>query len=256
MTFVVKALRLGSRMSCHAYIVEQDDVMVSIELLVSKYVDSSSEIFKKMVSSGSTDSSLNWTSFLKDLEDLHGKYKKEVMVKLMPEVEDLANQMRFNSNTNNSQNQQNQQRDPLRVDRGPNPPRFEPRMPSPSFGDDFDDLTGGIGEPPSFGHYGDSDLFGAVGRYGQVPGGFRPGGFGGSSGGSSVGPHHPGFGPQVNDPYATPGGGRGGGGNSYYHPPPPGARFDPFGPPINPGAGPRPNPNPPDAPPGFDNWYS
>jgi len=48
--------------------------------------------------------------------------------------------------------------------------------------------------------------------------------------GNLVGPHHPGFGPLVNDPYGnTPpfgGGGRGRGGMA-----PPGARFDPFGPP-------------------------
>jgi len=338
MTFVLKALRLGSRLSVHAYVVEQDDVMVSMELLVSQYVDMESESFKnflksqKVAEEGATlvpksaegsapspptpDSSapmplVVWTSFLKNLSSLHERCKKEMMVKLMPEVEDLASQMRFQE----PQQQQAQgapgggvsqghRGDPLRVDpRGGAEGRrgqgqvWHPQSPPHSeFDEDYDDDfqfnpqpplyppgsgggggRRGQGEGAGFGipaapgnapHFGDSDLFGSYGRYGQVPGGYRPSpsgarGIDPEGGGSQFGPHHPIFGPEVNDPYAyggtgiprAGGNGRGAGGIGY-HPPPRGARFDPFGPPVPPAANP-PNSNPPpDAPPGFESWYS
>lgn len=257
MTFVVKALRLGSRLSVHAFVVEQDDIIVSLELQTTQYIDSSCDAFKLLTSTGEYSDTNPWTAFLKNLEELHTKYKKEVMIKLMPEVEDLANQLRLNSRPNVPQNQNH---DPLRVDNGNRMP-LRGGPPRPSF--DYDeDLDPGFlpAAPPGFAYSGDDDLFGALPSYGQVPGGFNPrnplgGPLFGRGGGSQIGPHHPGFGPQVNDPFAMPGGGRGGGGG-YYVPPPQGARFDPFGPPINPAAGPRRNPNPPDAPPDFENWYS
>ena len=257
MTFVLKALRLGSRMSVHAYIVEQDDLVVNLDLQVSQYINTSSDAFKSMTSNSENAESGSWMAFLKNLEDLHAKYKKEVMVKLMPEVEDLASQMRFESAANVPSSPQ---RNPLRVDRGGRAPlRVGP--PIPGHDDDYGLDPGFLpSNQPDFAYYGDDDLFGSMPSYGQVPGGFNPrnplgGPRAGGRGGLSVGPHHPGFGPQVNDPYAMPGAGSGRG-SGYHHPPPPGARFDPFGPPIHPGAAPPSNPNPPGAPPGFEDWYS
>lgn len=311
MTFVLKALRLGSRLSVHAFVVEQDDVVVSMELLVSQYVDLDSDSFKTFlklqkdaaegalsasksgeISSSSTEpSSVPWTSFLKNLAALHERCKKEVMVRLMPEVEDLASQMRFQEPqraavVSGGQQQPQQARgDALRVEpragarlRRPPPSQFEedygfegdefgfdpqPPMYPPGGGGAVGGRGGGDGS-----HFGDADLFGSYGRYGQVPGGFRGGGgWNPESGGSQIGPHHPIFGPDVNDPYASGGygiprapgrgsGGSGGSGGVGFHPPPRGARFDPFGPPVPPSANP-PNSNPPpDAPPGFEGWYS
>lgn len=80
--------------------------------------------------------------------------------------------------------------------------------------DTFSDPTGG--------HFNiagnDKNPFNPTARH--VPGGF--------DGGTDIGPHHPGFGPIVDDPYAGahifPG--------VHVPPPPPrGARFDPYGPP-------------------------
>lgn len=260
MTFVVKALRLGSRLSCHAYIVEQDDVMASVELSVPQFVDTASDSFKSMLEASSSDSPVTtWTPFLKSLDALHKQFKSGVMTKLMPEVDDLANQIRFGSSASNAAptapaSENPPQRDPLRVD--------DPRRPMRSPYDPHGQDDYGYGEAPSFAHYGDDDLFGAPGRFG---GGAadrsrmgRPG-FGGG-GGSSVGPNHPGFG-NVNDPYR--GGDFGGlppnapsGPGPYAHPPPRGARFDPFGPPINPVNRPGPGSRDPNGPPGFENWYS
>lgn len=307
MTFVVKALRMGSRLSVHAYIVEQDEVIVNLEVPVSQYVDGNSDSFKQFIASQTqTDSAAGtatqsattqastatstqspstassvptvWTKFLKNIAELHDKYKKEVMIRLMPDVEDLANQLRIGGAAGvplgqGQPAQQEPRRDPLRVypedRRGPAP---RPAWPPGIDDDDLYDPHGLHGPAPGMGHYGDGDLFGAPGRYGQVPGGYR-GGFGGSS---EIGPHHPGFGPGVNDPYAGGfgggngggyGGGRGGGGYGgfsggqggigapRFEPPPPGARFDPFGPPVAPGTAPRRGPDP-NLPPGFDNTYS
>jgi len=92
------------------------------------------------------------------------------------------------------------------------------------------------------------------------PGERNPGHMGGFGGGSLIGPQHPGFGPNVSDPYrggdpfgAFPqSGGRGGGRGRGA--PPPGPRFDPFGPPINPKGDPDNDELPP--PGGFgDNMY-
>jgi len=73
--------------------------------------------------------------------------------------------------------------------------------------------------------------------------------------GNVIGPSHPGFGPFVNDPY-------GGGMGNFTNPPSgrgrgtggrvPGARFDPYGPPIN-DLNSEPGNEPP--PPGFDNMF-
>lgn len=316
MTFVLKALRLGSRLSIHAYIVEQDDIVVNMEVVVADYVDNRSDEFSAFLSSfqsssssthpsqpisntspsSSTEWNRPWTNFLKNIERLHELFKNEVMVKLMPTVEDLANQLRIRNVQSSSgvgvgagsghggapqipPASQGPRRDPLRVYPEDRQPRYPvvPRYP-PGYGPGFvghvEDDDDGFGVPGGFGggpmgHYGDGDLFGSFGRYGeQVPGGYR-GGFGGGSGGSEIGPHHPGFGPGVNDPYAMPRGGRGGGAYGTggfgsggvgappdFHAPPPGARFDPFGPPPNPSSAPRPNPHPPDAPPGFDSMFS
>jgi hypothetical protein len=274
-TFVLKALRLGSRLSVHAYIVEQDDVVVNLDLTVADYVDVKSELLTKIIAASkpqasesedksSSAATTSWMPMLKNMDRLHKEFKDKVMVKLMPTVEDLASQIRFSNAQQQSPAQSSQQqaprRDPLRV----YPP--EGSRPSPNFGDfedDFDPSFAGMPHPSGgMAHYGDSDLFGSYGRYGQVPGGYGNfGGFGGSTGGSSVGPHHPGFGPGVNDPYAIPRGGRGGPGGMGglgapdFVPPPRGARFDPFGPPIDPGSAPRPNPDH-HAPPGFDHMYS
>lgn len=262
MTFVLKALRLGSRLSCHAYIVEQDDVMANVELSVPQYVDSASDAFKAMVAASSSDSPVTtWTPFLKDLESLHKQFKSGVMTKLMPEVDDLANQIRFGSASSNSASNNRPavnnppQRDPLMVG--------EPRRPMGSpYSPHGEDGDYGYEQPPGgFANYGDDDLFGAPGRFGEGTGGRFRMGRPGMGGGSSVGPNHPGFGP-VNDPYGR-GGDFGGvppgapqGPGPYAHPPPRGARFDPFGPPINPIDRPGSNSRDPNGPPGFENWYS
>lgn len=275
MTFVLKALRLGSRLSCHAYVIEQDDIIASVELSVPQFVDSSSDSFKSMVAASSTDSPVyKWTPFLKDLDTLHKQFKAGVMTKLMPEVEDLANQIRLGAKSSSAASAapdaSNQpRRDPLMVGE-PRRPMGSPHgphggYPSAESRDDY-------GTPGSFAHYGDADLFGAAGRYAApgfaapdfgLRGGTAPGyggiGAGRGGGGNQVGPDHPGFGP-VNDPYRGGGdfGGRppGAPDGPYAHPPPRGARFDPFGPPINPHDRPASGSRNPEGPPGFDNWYA
>lgn len=310
---------------------EQDDVIVGVELLVSQFVDANAESFKAFLratqtsspaqnapplqtssnegdkseattksgeeqaksagqpgtaSSGSSSevaaSTLPPTDeFLKDLPTLHEIFKKEVMVKLIPEVADLANQIRFQSQRGRLQQQVDSgdrsrgvpdRDDPLRVPGSGGRPRGP--IPRGGYDDDYD--TGYSGEPNPFAYSGDSDLFGSVGRYGEgggfgaLPsmgrGGIGRGGMGRGGGGSSVGPHHPGFGPEVSDPSRYgPGGSAGGGGAppGYFHPPPPGARFDPFGPVVPPSHGGAPtyggnsrSGGNPEAPPGFENWYS
>lgn len=262
MTFVLKALRLGSRLSCHAYIVEQDDVMANVELSVPQFIDSASDAFKAMVVASTSDSPVTtWTPFLKDLAALHKQFKSGVMTKLMPEVEDLANQIRFSSNASNAA--ANPQ--PAAEERPPRDPLMagDVRRPMRSpYNPHGDDPSGGYGydQPGGFSNYGDDDLFGAPGRFGEGAGPQFRMGRPGMGGGSSVGPNHPGFGP-VNDPYGQgafgglpPGAPTGPG--PYAHPPPRGARFDPFGPPINPIDRPGSNTRDPNGPPGFDNWYS
>jgi len=113
----------------------------------------------------------------------------------------------------------------------------------------------------------------------------RGGHLGGFGGGSEIGPHHPGFGPNVNDPYSggghpfpgvfgPPANPQGDPDNDQLPPPgfgdgqlfpgvpsrgagrgdlrPGGARFDPFGPPANPPGGPDDDQLPP---PGYGDMF-
>lgn len=264
-TYVMKGLRLASRLSVHAYKLEDDDKNGRMELVVGQYIDIVSENFKSLVSASSGDSPVtSWSSFLLKTSSLQKLFRESIIAKVAPEIAKTSSEKGSGSKDDKSKSPQNSSNhasnpayvDPLRIGAPRMPMRYE-------YEEDYGSYESG--EAPQFGHYGDSDLFGAAGRYGQGMGGLGGGnpGFrgGGSAGGSSVGPNHPGFG-DINDPYRG-GGDFGGlppgappGAGPYAHPPPRGAKFDPFGPPINPATRPPNKSNHPDGPPGFDNWYS
>jgi len=140
----------------------------------------------------------DYEHLFKSLDKLIASFKSNIIYKMMPE---LAEQ-----ETRTQPRPSGPYSDPLRVPHSGRQPR-SPLMEGGPYHPQF--------QPPPFG-VGDTDL---------NPFGFGPSG----TGGNLVGPHHPGFGPYVTDPYGGHPLGRGGRGAP--HPPPPGARIDPFGPP-------------------------
>jgi len=191
MTFFLKGLKLGSKMLVHSIAQEQDKAY-SIELNVDDYVKDDANFD-------------NPESYYKNVDQLAELFKKNIMSKLIPSVDDLRAQ-------------------PVESQRNVAPPH-EPRPHQPYY--PSDPLRVGPPRMPStapFGIGNDDLLPGPGGGFGFFPGGGNfPTPFGG--GGSLVGPRHPGFG--IRDPHApqyptVPGSFPSG---------PPGARFDPYGPP-------------------------
>jgi len=198
------------------------------------------------------EESLDWDDFVKDLanyskltpgqvyknvDKLTKLFIDQMIAKLVPALQPAQP----SNSTKATPPQQPANRDPLRVDNRPTQ-----RYPPSGYRNDFDDPIGNFG-------VGGDDLnpFSPPGRGG------RPHHIGGFGGGSEIGPHHPGFGPNVNDPYSGGGGGfpgvpQAGRGRGRGDPTPPGGRFDPFGPTINPHGDPDNDELPP---PGYGNMF-
>jgi len=209
MTFLLKALRLGSQLLVHALSVEQSQIL-TLELGVQEYV--------------SDDLNLDPRQRYSNVDKLMDLFLKNIIKKLIPELSDLRQQQQSSTPAAVP----SQHPTPAVPSHHPGPVYPGPQPHVPGYPDD--PLR--IGPPrqpyrgPPFGIGGDDLMGGPGGGFGFIPGSGGP--FGG--GGSLVGPHHPGFG--LPNPYGpSPGRGGGGGGFGFPFPPPPGARFDPYGPP-------------------------
>lgn len=218
-TFLLKGLRLGDKLLVHAIEVNTENVC-SIELNTKDYIKEDAKFDTTPV---------DFNNFYKNVERIIKEMTDNIIAHLLSVVK-----------------QQPKQEQPRREQQ-----RYPDYRPQP-----YPDTRyrGEYGQPHPLGDFrtGDQDLW--PGR-GGLP---SPGG------GNLIGPNHPGFGSL--DPYRGgggdfpppfPGGGGVGGGG---RPPgiPPGARFDPYGPPINPRGG-IPDHNelqPPGPPPGgYNNMF-
>jgi len=225
MTFVIKSLVLGDKLLVHG-IAEEDKNIRSVELSVNDYV-------KSKVSYEDFD------NLYKNVEQLLSTYKETIVSKLFPmsitEAPETTTVRETPTSTTRSPDN-----DPLRIPGTGNrvPPNPYPYAADPYFDEDYGTT------PPGWFGIGSHDLNPFPSPYGTP--------FGGPGSGSQIGPHHPGFGPGVRNPYNQPHYGRGRG-RGFAPPPPPGARFDPYGPPGFPGSG---NPDNDDLPPpGYGNMY-
>jgi len=217
MTFVIKSLVLGDKLLVHG-IAEEDKNIRSIELNVNDFVNS------KVAYE-------DFDNLYKNVEQLLSTYKENIVSKLFPMSISEAPQTVRETPTSTTRSPDN---DPLRIP-GTGNQRVPPN-PYPYAADPYFDEGYGTTAPGWFG-IGSQDLNPFPSPYGTP--------FGGPGSGSQIGPHHPGFGPGVRNPYAQPPLARGRG-RGFAPPPPPGARFDPYGPPGFPGSG---NPDNDDLPP-------
>jgi len=198
-TFVIKNLVMGETLLVNGMVTEEKNIY-NFEVRTGEYVNTG-------VALG------DYAHLFKDLDKLISQFKTYIVFKMFPYISEESQ-----SFSQPRQQQHGWVDDPLRVGNEGN--RGGPR-PSPL-------LEGGpYGQPyqPPFG-VGSGDLGP------QLPGfpGMQP--FGGPAG-NLVGPHHPGFGPLVSDPYGnTPfGPGRGAGGADGRGRGIHGPRYDPYGPP-------------------------
>jgi len=218
MTFLLKALKLNDTLIVYGIALEQKE-MINVNLVVGDYVN---------------DQDLtHFDELYKGVEQLENLIVTEILKKFIPSVNDEqpprnnVNQQQNNENQQQTNNN-NQQRQPLHEDDFDYDPL---RIPDRNrvFRPGRDNLY----------PYGEFSPFGSN-PYG--PGFFTPEG-------QLVGPNHPGFGPNVNNPYYHDPYGLGIPRNDRRRMPPPGSRFDPFGPPNTFG-----DPDRNDFPP--PGWYS
>jgi len=203
MTFVIKNLVLGETLLVHGLALEDKKVQ-TLELNVSDFVRDGVPLN-------------DYRNLFKDLNKLISLFVINIVNKMFPGITKEG----YEHSAQTQPVQQPIHQHPLRDDRPAYDPYNDPlRVPHSGRGPRNPLMEGGpyYGQPyqPPFG-VGSGDL---------SPFPRHPIPFGDSdTRGNLVGPHHPGFGPSVTDPY---GGNRGRG---AFPPPPPGARFDPYGPP-------------------------
>lgn len=211
MTFFLKCLLMNDKLLVHG-LAKENNTVYSLELNVKEFVNEKSALD-------------NPDTLFKDVQKLVSLFKIHISSKLLPHLnkpgyEDAPPQAQQTATQQTQQPQQPQQgprRDPLAE---------PPRNPYPHGMPGYDPLrVPGSGRLPQFG-VGYGDMFPP-----PIPGMRMPG----DMGGNLIGPGHPGFGPRVNDPYATDPFGVGGPNRLPRGAVPPGARFDPFGPPSRPG---------------------
>jgi len=222
LTFVVKSLMLGQELLVSGVVLEDNKRLYSLQLSVKDYMSENAEMN-------------DYDHLYKNLDKLIVLFKKEIICKFLPDL------------TTDGASETPTATAPHRhlVDT----PRYEPDydpLRIPSIRPPQGPFMPGFGLPsPPFG-VGDHDLYPS---FANIPPSRAPGMF--SPSGNLIGPHHPGFGPYVTDPYGGPG-------NFQSQRPPnggrvPGSRFDAYGPP-NPDF-PLRNPGDEPPPPGFDNMF-
>jgi len=219
-TFVIKSLVMGNKLLVHGLGVEDGNIY-NTDIDVNDFVNQGIALD-------------NFESLFKNLDNLISTFKIKIINKLVPEGNKEVNQQQqqpqnsslFLPHPSSSQTQQQPRNttpqpnrydpynDPLRVPNSGRQPRqpISPLMEPGGYGGAF--------QPP-FG-LGSNDLYPVPSPFGGPPG----------PTGNLIGPNHPGFGPNINDPYGgNPFGGNRGRGRGSVPTPPPGARYDPFGPP-------------------------
>jgi proteasome inhibitor subunit 1 (PI31) len=158
-TYVLKILKLGSKLLVHVMAIENEKEVCNLEVTASNYINSE---IKNIENNSAID-------VLKNLGELIDNFNENISSKILKDVNFKKNIIKEKANFEaNKQNRDSYGYDPLRVE---------------SSGRYRDPLLIGRG---GVGH---DDLYGVGGGFGYLPG------FGGPGGGNVVGPNHPMFNP-------------------------------------------------------------